>query len=66
MTHPDIEADVLAAAREACEKLGVVARGFTASVAEEAAVDLTVTTVVKNFLCWMTSSTTRDTNSITR
>ena len=45
----DLKAEGLAAAREACEKLGVTARGYTANVAEEAPVDATMAAVVKDF-----------------
>jgi len=45
----DLKAEGLAAAREACENLGVVARGYTANVADEAAVDATMAAIVKDF-----------------
>ena len=45
----DLKAEGLTAAREACEKLGVVARGYTANVADETAVDATMTAIVKDF-----------------
>ncbi len=45
----DLKAEGLVAAREACEKLGVVARGYTANVADEAAVDATMAAIVKDF-----------------
>ena len=45
----DLKAESLAEARAACEKLGVVARAYTANVADEAAVDATMTAIVKDF-----------------
>lgn len=45
----DLKAEALAAAQEACEKLGVKARSYTANVADEAAVDATMAAIVKDF-----------------
>jgi 3-oxoacyl-[acyl-carrier protein] reductase len=45
----DLKADALAAAQEACSKLGVTARSYTANVADEAAVDATMAAIVKDF-----------------
>ncbi|PTU32984.1 SDR family oxidoreductase [Stenotrophobium rhamnosiphilum] len=45
----DLKEEGLVAAREACEKLGVVARGYTANVTDEAAVDATMAAIVKDF-----------------
>jgi 3-oxoacyl-[acyl-carrier protein] reductase len=45
----DLKAEALAAAQEACSKLGVTARSYTANVADEAAVDATMAAIVKDF-----------------
>ncbi len=45
----DLKAEALAAAQDACEKLGVKARSYTANVADEAAVDATMTAIAKDF-----------------
>lgn len=45
----DLKAEALAAAQEACETLGVKARGYTANVADEAAVDATMAAIAKDF-----------------
>lgn len=45
----DLKAEALAAAQEACTKLGVTARSYTANVADEAAVDATMAAIVKDF-----------------
>jgi len=45
----DLKAEALAAAQDACEKLGVKARSYTANVADEAAVDATMAAIAKDF-----------------